>query len=129
MGITDAWPMLLPVPPDPTGSGWLLNGFSITPIFAGDVLLAIILACLSLGPRGLAAEGGRLNWQSGPEGRSSELAAAKTGKTGFTLLGSATTAITFSNLLADEPSFTHRNLLSRSRLAARDIARDGPLGP
>src|SRR5436190_14191592 len=77
MGITDDWPTLLPVPPDPTGSASLLNGFSITPIFAAEALLAIILACLSLGPRGLAAEGGRLNWQSGPEGRWSELAGPK----------------------------------------------------
>ena len=102
-----------------------MNGFSITPIFAADVLLAIILACLSLGPRGLAAEGGRLNWQSGPEGCWSELAVAKTGKTGFTLLGSATTAITFSNLLADEHSLTNRNLLSGSGVAAGDIDGDG----
>src|SRR5438093_8154366 len=125
MVITDDWPTLLPVPPVPRRSASLLNGFSITPIFAADVLLAIILACLSLGPRGLAAEGGRLNWQSGPEGRWSELAVAKAGKTGFTLLGSATTAITFSNLLADEHSLTNRNLLSGSGVAAGDIDGDG----
>src|SRR5207247_2058044 len=85
----------------------------------------LLAGCALLLLAGQIVEAADADWRTAPGCRWSELAVAKTGKTGFTLLGSATTAITFSNLLADEHSLTNRNLLSGSGAAAGDIDGDG----
>ncbi|TMP97205.1 MAG: VCBS repeat-containing protein, partial [Verrucomicrobia bacterium] len=85
----------------------------------------LLAGCALLLLAGQIVEAADADWRTAPGCRWSELAVAKTGKTGFTLLGSATTAITFSNLLADEHSLTNRNLLSGSGVAAGDIDGDG----
>ena len=66
-----------------------------------------------------------LDWKTDAGFRSAELPVPKSGKTGFTLLPSAQTGITFANDLPDERSITNRNLLSGSGVAAGDIDGDG----
>src|ERR1051325_10477858 len=88
-------------------------------------LLQVVLASWFLIPSVSLAEETGSNSQSGPGWRWIGLPVAKTGKAGFTLLGSNTTEISFTNLLADEHSLTNRNLLSGSGVAAGDVDGDG----
>lgn len=68
---------------------------------------------------------GTLTWETGPDWRKAQLLVANSDRTGFTRLGSALTAITFTNSLSDERSITNRNLLSGSGVAAGDVDGDG----
>ena len=85
-------------------------------------LLASCALLLLVGQPVPAADG---DWHTGPGCRWSELAVPKTGRTGFTLLASHDTGISFTNLLSDEHSLTNRNLLSGSGVAAGDVDGDG----
>ena len=68
-----------------------------------------------------------LEWQEGPGYRSAVLEPKPTGNraAGFTLLGSASTGITFSNVLAQARYTTNQILLNGSGVAAGDVDGDG----
>ena len=64
-------------------------------------------------------------WQLGQGYRSMELTVPKTGKAGFTALGSAETGITFSNTVPEEAHLTNHVYLDGAGVAAGDVDGDG----
>ena len=66
-----------------------------------------------------------LSWQAIPGGRSAAITLPGAGKTGFTLLPSTQTGITFSNVLNLERYTTNQIFLNGSGVAAGDIDGDG----
>ena len=66
-----------------------------------------------------------MDWQNGPGYRSAQLIVPKTGKTGFDLLSSTDTGITFSNLVPEQVHLTNHIFLDGSGVAAGDVDGDG----
>jgi len=87
-------------------------------ILVAPILFAVLLLCCwSLL---CAAE-----WHAGLGFRSSQLSVSRSGRAGFELLPSTTTAILFSNTLPESISITNQILLDGSGVAAGDIDGDG----
>ena len=85
--------------------------------------LVLYLVALFLAGESLPAR--TAEWQSGPGYRFQPLPVAADGHTGFSLLASADTGITFSNLVPAEMHLTNHVLLDGSGLAAGDVDGDG----
>ncbi|HTL55709.1 MAG TPA: FG-GAP-like repeat-containing protein [Candidatus Limnocylindrales bacterium] len=83
----------------------------------------IPIPCLTIVCATLVAGG--TDWHPGPGYRSIDLPVAKSGKTGFTTLGSADTAITFSNIVPESVHLTNHIFLDGSGVAAGDVDGDG----
>src|SRR5437763_8374585 len=82
-------------------------------------LLLGVIFCL---PMNMAAA--TYDWKEGNGFRFAELAVPQAGKTGFQLLPSATTGITFTNWLAQERHLTNQILLNGSGVACGDVDGD-----
>ena len=80
---------------------------------------------LTLGSCLLTASGLGAEWERHEGYRSLPLPAAPAGQAGFTRLPSASTGVTFTNLLSEERSLTNHILLNGSGVAAGDIDGDG----
>src|SRR5712692_3676256 len=65
------------------------------------------------------------DWERGSGFKSAELPIPKEGKTGFALLSSARTGITFTNFLGKEMSLTNTIVGNGSGVAAGDVDGDG----
>jgi hypothetical protein len=85
-----------------------------------DFIFAALLFLAFSSPVLVASE-----WQSGPGYRSTELPLPKTGKTGFTMLTSAETGITFSNTVPEQVHLTNHIFLDGSGVALGDVDGDG----
>ena len=81
------------------------------------------LALIVLGETAFAAA--PLNWKSENGFRRAELTIPQNGKTGFTLLPSNTTGVTFTNHLSNESTARNRILDSGSGVALGDVDGDG----
>src|SRR5262245_9364682 len=66
-----------------------------------------------------------LDWQTGAGYRVATLPVPKTGRTGFTLLGTSTTGIYFTNTLPESRHLSNANLLNGSGVALGDYDGDG----
>src|SRR3954469_588640 len=73
----------------------------------------------------VASRGESLKWTQGQGFRSAPLPAPTQGKSGFTLLPSGTTGITFTNLLSDTNTAENQIRLNGSGVACGDIDADG----
>lgn len=88
--------------------------------------LAIIAQCLLLGLHSpLAGAAEALEWQQSGHFRSAKLAVPAGGKSGFTLLPSGITGITFTNAIARSRYTTNQVYLNGSGVAAGDMDGDG----
>src|SRR5687767_4459131 len=81
-----------------------------------------VAAMLTISP---VSPGAVLEWQAGQGFRSAALSIPGAGKTGFTLLSSATTGIIFSNQLSDAAAAANRILENGSGVALGDVDGDG----
>jgi len=78
------------------------------------LLLIMAIAAFLLIPNKTAVAAGRLDWQTAPGYRWSELPVPATGKTGFTLLPPETTGIFFPHHLSDFNATKNRILQNGS---------------
>ncbi len=91
----------------------------------GNLYLRFVAACSGLLAIGTGAGAAEPAWQQIDAGRFRELNVPQEGKSGFTLLGSTVTGVTFSNTLDEASAAANRVLLNGSGLALGDCDGDG----
>jgi len=91
-------------------------------LMLGRIGLFAFLSCISLG---FVPPLTALEWKAGRGYRWAELAAPKSGQTGFTQLAGEQTGIAFTNYLSDESAAKNQIRLIGSGVALGDVDGDG----